>query len=113
MRNSPTLHRCIGNVKVHFESGVTFGIGSGGISRERARVGALNYEGASHEAPQMCAWIAEANNEVAKRDNGPANTGPSSLVKGGLESMVKVNLRFNLVVRFSLRWIAALLYLFR
>jgi hypothetical protein len=60
----------------------------------------------------------QGNTEVAKRNNGPARTGPLSLpflheLGKEVEVMLRLNMRFNLAIRLHLRRIAALFYLFR
>ena len=61
----------------------------------------------------MCDWLARGMVKVAKRNNGPALTGPSSLVERRTKLMFRVNMRFNLAIRLPLKWIAALFYLLK
>ncbi len=44
----------------------------------------------------------QEESDIAKRNNGPATTGP-----------FRLNMRFNLAIRLPLQWIAALFYLLR
>ncbi len=62
--------------------------------------------------------MSREQTEVAKRNNGPATTGPLSLpffheLGKEEEVMLNLNMRFNLAVQLPLHWIAALFYLFR
>ena len=49
---------------------------------------------------------------VAKSNTALREQGRHFLMKGGLK-MLRINVRFNLAVHLPLRWMAALLYLFR
>jgi hypothetical protein len=58
-------------------------------------------------------WSCRGKTEVAKRNNGPASTGPSSLVGRRKKLMFEINVCFNLAIRLPLQWIAAVFSLFR
>jgi len=51
----------------------------------------------------MCDWSSRGKTEVAKSNNGPAQTGPSSLVEKEEEAMFRINMRFNLAIRLPLQ----------
>jgi hypothetical protein len=62
----------------------------------------------------MCDWRSREITEVAKRNNGPAETGPSSFVERRKKLMlVTINVNFNLAIHLPLGWIAALYCLVR
>ena len=62
----------------------------------------------------MCVWLSKGKTEVARRNTTPESTGGRhSLLKGGLETMLRINMSFKLAVHLPLRWIAVLLCLVR
>ncbi len=57
-------------------------------------------------------WSSREFTEVAKSDTALREQGRSLLLEGGRD-MLRLNMKPNLAIHLPLRWIAALLYLFR
>jgi hypothetical protein len=57
-------------------------------------------------------WSSREFTEVAKSDTALLAQGRYLSLEGGRD-MLRLNMRLNLAIHLPLRWIAALLYLFR